>query len=72
MNESFIVPEVKSLGIEESVIVRQEVARSLLNVSKIVSIEFFSAHIFPLYDKLTLDKDEKVRKACAEEVASIA
>lgn len=53
LNESFIVPEVKSLGIEESILVRQEVARSLLNVSKVVSIEYFSSHIFPLYDKLT-------------------
>ena len=72
LNESFIVPEVKSLAIEESVIVRQEVARSLLNVSKIVSIDFFTIHIFSLYDKLTQDKDEKVRKVCAEVVAQIA
>ena len=53
LNESFIVPEVKSLAIEESVIVRIEVCRSLLNVSKIVSNDFFSAQIFPLYDTLT-------------------
>ena len=72
LNESFIVPEVKSLAIEESVLVRQEVARSLLNVSKIVSIDFFTLHIFSLYDKLTQDKDEKVRKVCAEVVAQIA
>ena len=48
------------------------VVRNLLNTSKIVSVNYFSDHIFPLYDKLTLDKDEKVRKTCAEVVAEIA
>lgn len=44
----------------------------MLNTSKIVSIEFFTSHIFPVYDRLTVDKDEKVRKACAEVVGDIA
>jgi hypothetical protein len=43
-----------------------------MNISKIVSLEYFAGQIFPLYDRLTLDKDEKVRKTCAEVVAEIA
>jgi hypothetical protein len=66
------VPEVRSLGIDESAVVRMSVAKNLLNISKIVSLDYFTASIFPLYDKLTLDKDEKVRKTCAEVVADIA
>jgi hypothetical protein len=66
------VPEIRSLGLDESCGVRQSVAKNLLNISKIVSLEYFTAHIFPLYDKLTQDKDEKVRKTCAEVVAEIA
>jgi hypothetical protein len=48
------------------------VAKNLLNISKIVSLNYFTDHIFPLYDKLAQDKDEKVRKTCAEVVAEIA
>lgn len=39
--ECFIVPEIKSLGIDEVAKVRIEVARNLLNISKIVSFDFF-------------------------------
>ena len=46
-------------------------ARNLLNISKIVSLEYFTSQIFPLYGNLTQDKDEKVRKTCAEVVAEI-
>ena len=35
-------------------------------------MNYFNSHIFPLYDKLASDKDEKVRKTCAEVVADIA
>ena len=35
-------------------------------------MNYFTAHIFPLYDKLAQDKDEKVRKTCAEVVAEIS
>lgn len=70
--ESFIVPEIRSLGQDETSAVRQAVARNLLNISKIVSLSYFTAHIFPLYDKLAQDKDEKVRKTCAEVVSEIA
>ena len=70
--ECFIVPEIKSLGMEESPKVRIEVARNLLNISKIVSYEFFQAKIFPLYNQLAMDPEEKVRKTCAENVADIA
>ncbi len=70
--ESFIVPEIRSLGIDEYSGVRQTVARNLLNISKIISIDYFSQNIFPLYAKLAQDKDEKVRKVTADVVAEIA
>jgi len=52
--------------------VRTEVARNLLNISKIVSFDFFEQHIFPLYNQLSQDQEERVRKTCAEQVADIA
>lgn len=70
--ECFIVPEIKSLGIDEQMRVRIEVAKNLLNISKIVSFDFFQQKIFPLYNELTLDPEERVRKTCAEMVAEIA
>lgn len=70
--ECYIVPEVRSLGIDESSQVRMTVAKNLLNISKIVSLDYFNNQIFPLYNNLTQDKDEKVRKTCAEVVAEIA
>lgn len=70
--ECFIVPEVKSLGMDEQSKVRTEVARNLLNISKIVSFDFFEQHIFPLYNQLSQDQEERVRKTCAEQVADIA
>lgn len=70
--ECFIVPEVKSLGMDEQSKVRTEVARNLLNISKIVSFDYFQAHIFPLYNQLSQDGEERVRKTCAEQVADIA
>lgn len=70
--ECFIVPEIKSLGMDEYVQVRIAVARNLINISKIVSFEFFQHQIFPLYNQLTLDQEEKVRKTCADQVAEIA
>ena len=39
--ECFIIPEIKSLGMDEYVQVRIAVARNLINISKIVSFEFF-------------------------------
>jgi len=60
------------LGMDEVSKVRIEVARNLLNISKIVSFEFFQGRVFPLYDQLTKDTEEKVRKTCAEHVAEIA
>lgn len=70
--ECFIVPEIKSLGIDTETKVRIEVAKNLLNISRIVSFEFFQMKIFPLYNDLTIDKEERVRKTCAEQVAEIA
>jgi HEAT repeat protein len=55
LTECFIVPEINSLGIDESVNVRIAVAKNLLNVSKIVSFDFFKMKIFPLYNTLTQD-----------------
>lgn len=70
--ECFIIPEIKSLGMDEYVQVRIAVARNLINISKIVSFEFFQQQIFPLYNNLTMDSEEKVRKTCADQVAEIA
>ena len=72
LTECFIVPEVNSLGIDEVSSVRIAVAKNLLNISKIVSFDFFHNKIFPLYNDLTLDKEERVRKTCADQVAEIA
>mmetsp|Transcript_15410 Transcript_15410/g.10792 ORF Transcript_15410/g.10792 Transcript_15410/m.10792 type:complete len:109 (+) Transcript_15410:896-1222(+) len=70
--ESYIVPEIKSLAIDEQSIVRVTVARNLLNVSKNVSLDYFSQQLFPLYKMLTKDDDDRVRKTCADVVADIA
>jgi len=70
--ESFIVPEIRSLSIDESVLVRHAVVKNFLNASKVISVSAFSAYLFPMYETLTLDKEEKVRKACAEVIAPIA
>ena len=72
LSECYIVPEIRSLGMDESSSVRQTVAKNLLNISKIVSLDYFTSYVFPLYSNLTQDKDEKVRKTCAEVVAEIA
>ena len=39
--ECYIVPEFRSLGIDEVPKVRIEVARNMINISKIVSFDFF-------------------------------
>lgn len=70
--EVYIVQEMRSLGMDEFSNVRTAVVKNMLNVSKNVSLDCFSARIFPLYDSLTRDKEEKVRKACADVVADIA
>lgn len=70
--ECFIVPEINSLGMDEAVAVRIAVAKNLLNVSKIVSFDFFKQKIFPLYNNLTIDPEPSVRKTCADQVAEIA
>ena len=70
LSEVFIVPEVRSLGMDPKGNVRQAVARVIVNISKQVSIDCFNRKIFPLYkDILTKDKEERVRKTCAEVVA---
>jgi HEAT repeat protein len=62
-----------SLGYDSKSGVRQAVARNLINVSNQVSADCFMKKIFPLYkDLLTKDKEEKVRKTCADVVAEIA
>lgn len=70
--EVFIVPEIRSLGQDETPTVRQSVARHILTISKLVSPTYYTDRLFPLYNKLAQDKDEKVRKTCAEIVADIA
>jgi hypothetical protein len=71
--ECFIVHEFCSLGYDRKPNVRQAVAKNLVNISKNVGIQCFQSKIFPLYkDLLTKDKEEKVRKTCAEVVAEFA
>jgi HEAT repeat protein len=70
--ECFIVKEIRSLAIDESSNVRITVVQNLINVSRNVSIDCFSKQIFPLYQELTTDKEQKVRKTCADVVAEIA
>lgn len=71
--EHFIVQEFCSLGFDNSALVRQSIARNLVTISKNVSIECFLQKIFPLYkNMLTKDKEEKVRKTCADVIADFA
>jgi len=70
--ELFIVPEIRSLGKDESALVRATVASKLPAIAKIVSSGYFSANVFPLYEELTSDKEEKVRKTCADVVGKVA
>jgi hypothetical protein len=72
LTECFLVPEINSLGMDEVTGVRIAVAKNLLNISKIVSFDFFHMKIFPLYEMLTEDKEQSVRKTCADQVAEIA
>lgn len=57
---------------DEAIPVRIAVAKNLLNVSKIVSFDYFQQKIFPLYNQLTQDPEHSVRKTCADQVAEIA
>ena len=50
MCEGFIVKQFKFLGEDEVAQVRAIVARNLINISKIVSFDFFMGEIFPLYE----------------------
>lgn len=71
--EYFIVHEFCSLGYDPKGIVRCAVAKNLVSISKCVGHECFRKKIFPLYkDLLTKDKEERVRKTCAEVVADFA
>jgi hypothetical protein len=70
--EYFIVPTFKSLGLDTHTFVRITVVKNLLNISNNVSLEYFSQKIFPLYLELSQDREEKVRKSCADVVADIA
>lgn len=60
------------MGMDESSNVRITVVSNLINASKNVSIDYFNRQIFPLYKELTTDKEQKVRKTCADYVAEIA
>ena len=73
LSEVYIVQEICSLGYDMKSGVRQAVASNLVNISKNVSTECFMRKLFPLYkDLLTKDKEEKVRKTCADVVAEFA
>jgi hypothetical protein len=70
--QCFIVPEIRSLCIESSPSVRIAVSKALLSISKIVKPIFFSQNIYPLYKELSSDREDSVRKACAEQVSGIS
>lgn len=60
------------MGMDTHTFVRLAVVKNLLNISNNVSINYFENNIFPLYLQLSQDKEEKVRKTCADVVAEIA
>jgi hypothetical protein len=70
--ESFICPEMRSLSIDELPSVRQAVTKNMINATKLVSLKYFNQHQFPMYDRLTKESDEKIRKGCAEIIPEIA
>lgn len=70
--ESFICPEIRSLSIDELAGVRYAVTKNMINATKIVSLKYFNQHIYPMYERLAKDSDEKTRKGCAEIISEIA
>jgi len=70
--ECFIVQEIRAMGMDTHTFVRLAVVKNLMNISNNVSIGYFENNIFPLYLQLSQDKEEKVRKTCADVVAEIA
>lgn len=41
--ESYIVPEIRSLSIDEAPLVRHTVVKNMLNASKVISVSTFTA-----------------------------
>ena len=70
--ESYICPEIRSLAIDEKPGVRHAVTKNFIKTTNLISKAYFSQHIFPMYQKLSADPDEKVRKGCAEVIGEIA
>lgn len=70
--ESYICPEIRSLSIDELATVRHAVTKNMINATKQVSLKYFNQHIYPMYDRLSKDSDEKTRKGCAEIISEIA
>lgn len=66
--ESYICPEIRSLSIDEVASVRQAVTKNFINAVKHVSSGYFNQQMFPMYDRLAKDADEKTRKGCAEKI----
>ena len=64
--EVFIVPEIKSMSIEESEEVRRNVAANLMNVCEKVSKEVFSRELLPVLQRLSLDNYDSVRVSILE------
>jgi len=70
--ESYICPEIRSLAIDEVAGVRLAVTKNFIKTSNLISKTYFTQYIFPMYQKLSTDPDEKVRKGCAEVISEIA
>ena len=66
------MPEIKSLGISESNLIRKNVASNLGNVCHKIGKEVFSHSVYPLLEHLCYDSDEDVRISCVEQVPEIA
>jgi hypothetical protein len=53
--ESYICPEIRSLAIDEKPEVRHAVTKNFVKVSKLISLQYFSTNIYPMYMKLAAD-----------------
>ena len=70
--EFFICPEIRSLALDEKPGVRHAVTKNFIKTTGLISQGYFCQYIFPMYQKLSVDLDEKVRKGCAETISEIS
>ena len=68
----FIVPELKSLSIDESSLVWKSVASNLSKILPKINKSLFSGEMFPILQRLCMDKDSDVRLSSITQVPDIA